>query len=49
MQIYYVTPIKKSKPGKHAKRKKEDPSYYKPFTDRELKTAIKQQMNTAPG
>ena len=31
------------------KQKKEDLPYNKPFTDRELKTVIKQQNNTAPG
>ena len=43
-------PHKKSKPGKNRKRKKEeDLQYNKPFTDRELITAIKQQNNTASG
>ena len=37
---------KKSKPGKKRKKKEELP-YNKPFTDRELKAAIKQQKNTA--
>ena len=30
-------------------KKEEEPPYNKPFTDRQLKTAIKQQNNTATG
>ena len=41
---------KKSKPGKNRnKKRKEEIPYIKPFTDRELKAAINQQKNTAPG
>ena len=43
-------PYKKNKPGKHRKRKKEeDLSYNKPFTDRELKQVIKKQKNNVYG
>ena len=38
----------KSKPEKYRNRKKEL-LYNKPFTNRKLKIAIKQQKNTAPG
>ena len=42
-------PNKKKKSGKHRKRKnEEDLPYNKLFTDKELKTAIKQQKNTTP-
>ena len=42
-------PHKKSKPGKNRKRKKEEElPFNKLFTDRELKTTIKQQSNTTP-
>ena len=46
MQIYRKTLIRKVNQGK---QKEEEPLYNKPFTDRELKTAINQQKNTAPG
>ena len=43
-------PHKKSKPMKNRKRKKEEElPYNKPFIDKELKAAIKQQNKTAPG
>ena len=42
-------PHKKSKPVKNKKMKKEEEvPYNKPFTERGLKAAIKQQKNTAP-
>ena len=41
---------KKNKPGKNRNKKREEElPYNKPFTDRELKAAINQQKNTAPG